>query len=117
MRTASSSPVSPTATDQRFCGSAPGPQFQITSCRYSPPGNFDGQLPYPNADSLQVTAVVPASAAPNSAVAPVSETGPTPSSATAEPVPSTAGGNVESTESAADQPPTGTSASNGNQGG
>ena len=35
------------ATTKIGCGTAPGPIFQITSCRYSPPGNFDGQLAYP----------------------------------------------------------------------
>ena len=40
------------ATTKIGCGTAPGPRYQITSCRYSPPGNFDGQLPYPNADTL-----------------------------------------------------------------
>jgi uncharacterized protein YkwD len=39
------------------CGTAPGPRYQITSCRYSPPGNFDGQMAYPNADTLQVPGV------------------------------------------------------------
>jgi uncharacterized protein YkwD len=57
------------ATTKIGCGTAPGPQFQITSCRYSPPGNFDGQLPYPNAETLQVGAVSSAPAAPESTVA------------------------------------------------
>jgi hypothetical protein len=52
------------------CGTAPGPRYQITSCRYRPPGNFDGQLPYPNADTVPVGAAVPtATVAPESAVA------------------------------------------------
>jgi uncharacterized protein YkwD len=51
------------------CGTAPGPRYQITSCRYSPPGNFDGQLPYPNAGTLQVGAVASAPVAPESAAA------------------------------------------------
>jgi uncharacterized protein YkwD len=61
------------------CGTAPGPRYQITSCRYSPPGNFDGQLPYPNADTLPVGAATsPAtSAAPESAVAPTTSAEPT----------------------------------------
>jgi hypothetical protein len=50
------------------CGTAPGPRYQITSCRYSPPGNFDAELPYPNAETLQVAAV---SSAPARAAAPV----------------------------------------------
>jgi hypothetical protein len=41
------------ATTKIGCGTAPGPRFQITSCRYSPPGNFDGQLPFPGADVVQ----------------------------------------------------------------
>jgi hypothetical protein len=57
------------ATTKIGCGTAPGPQFQITSCRYSPPGNFDGQLPYPNAGTLQVAAVSSAPAAPESPAA------------------------------------------------
>lgn len=53
------------------CGTAPGPRYQITSCRYRPPGNFDGQLPYPNADTVPVGAAIPtATVAPESAVAP-----------------------------------------------
>jgi uncharacterized protein YkwD len=53
------------------CGTAPGPRYQITSCRYRPPGNSDGQLPYPNADTAPVGAAVPtATVAPESAVAP-----------------------------------------------
>jgi uncharacterized protein YkwD len=53
------------------CGTAPGPRYQITSCRYRPPGNSDGQLPYPNADTVPVGAAVPtATVAPESAVAP-----------------------------------------------
>ena len=58
------------ATTKIGCGTAPGPQFQITSCRYSPPGNFDGQLPYPGADTLQVGAVATTVAAPDSSAAP-----------------------------------------------
>ena len=41
------------ATTRIGCGTAPGPRYQITSCRYSPPGNFDGQLPFPGADLVQ----------------------------------------------------------------
>ena len=41
------------ATTTIGCGTAPGPRYQITSCRYRPPGNFDGQLPYPDADTLR----------------------------------------------------------------
>ena len=48
------------ATTKIGCGTAPGPNFQITSCRYSPPGNFDGQLPYPGADKAQAPATGPA---------------------------------------------------------
>jgi uncharacterized protein YkwD len=48
------------ATTRIGCGTAPGPIFVITSCRYSPPGNFDGELAYPGADTLQVPAVAPA---------------------------------------------------------
>jgi uncharacterized protein YkwD len=92
------------ATTKIGCGTAPGPIFQITSCRYSPPGNFDGQLAYPNADSLQVGAVTPAPAAPDS-------TGPapaTPQTAADNPAPtpdngtpaSTAAGDVSQTTEA-----------------
>jgi hypothetical protein len=41
------------ATTRIGCGTAPGPRYQITSCRYSPPGNFDGQLAFPGADVVQ----------------------------------------------------------------
>jgi uncharacterized protein YkwD len=59
------------ATTKIGCGTAPGPRYQITSCRYSPPGNFDGQLAYPGADTLQVGAVSAAPTATDSSVAPV----------------------------------------------
>ena len=96
------------ATTKIGCGTAPGPIYQITSCRYSPPGNFDGQLAYPNADSLQVGAVSSAPAAPDSTVpAPA-----TPQTAADNPAPtpdngtpaSTAAGDVSQTTEA---PPTG----------
>jgi uncharacterized protein YkwD len=48
------------ATTKIGCGTAPGPIFVITSCRYSPPGNFDGQLAYPGADTLKVPGVAAA---------------------------------------------------------
>jgi len=54
------------------CGTAPGPRYQITSCRYRPPGNFDGQLPYPGADTLQVPAAAIASATATAEPAPPS---------------------------------------------
>jgi len=76
------------------CGTAPGPRYQITSCRYRPPGNFDGQLPYPNADTLQVGAV-PAQAVTTDAVAPVTEASLPP--ATVDAVPQTADGNAPPT--------------------
>jgi uncharacterized protein YkwD len=79
------------ATTKIGCGTAPGPQYQITSCRYSPPGNFDGQLAYPGADTLQVSAVPTTVAAPESAVAPAE--------LTPEPAPQTTAGNVAPTES------------------
>jgi uncharacterized protein YkwD len=79
------------ATTKIGCGTAPGPQYQITSCRYSPPGNFDGQLAYPGADTLQVTAVPTTVAAPESAVAPAEQT--------SEPAPQNTAGNVAPTES------------------
>jgi hypothetical protein len=41
------------------CGTAPGPKWQITSCRYSPPGNFDGQLPYPGAGQVSPNTTIP----------------------------------------------------------
>jgi uncharacterized protein YkwD len=59
------------ATTKIGCGTAPGPRYQITSCRYSPPGNFDGELPYPNAETLQVAAVSSAPAPDTTAAAPV----------------------------------------------
>ena len=63
------------------CGTAPGPLYAITSCRYSPPGNFDGELAYPGADTMQVPAVTaPDPATPPAAGAPAdpapAETGP-----------------------------------------
>ena len=70
------------------CGTAPGPRYQITSCRYRPPGNSDGQLPYPNADTAPVGAAVPAATvAPESAVAPstVVESTSEPAAPTTEP--------------------------------
>jgi hypothetical protein len=33
------------------CGTAAGPNYRITGCRFSSPGNYDGKLPYPGADS------------------------------------------------------------------
>jgi hypothetical protein len=59
------------ATTKIGCGTAPGPRYQITSCRYSPPGNFDGQLPYPDAETLQVAAVSSVPAPDTTAAAPV----------------------------------------------
>jgi uncharacterized protein YkwD len=76
------------ATTKIGCGTAPGPRYQITSCRYSPPGNFDGQLAYPGADTLQVAAVSAAPTATDSSVAPV--TGIEQAPATADSVPQTA---------------------------
>ena len=60
------------ATTRIGCGTAPGPIFVITSCRYSPPGNFDGELAYPGADTLKVPAVAagPDPAAPPPAAPP-----------------------------------------------
>jgi uncharacterized protein YkwD len=69
------------ATAKIGCGTAPGPRYQITSCRYSPPGNFDGQLPYPGADTLQVGAVATTVAAPDSSAAPATTVEPTSESA------------------------------------
>lgn len=57
------------------CGTAPGPLYAITSCRYSPPGNFDGELAYPGADTMQVPAA-PAPATPPAGGTPPAETGP-----------------------------------------
>jgi uncharacterized protein YkwD len=97
------------ATTKIGCGTAPGPRYQITSCRYSPPGNFDGQLPYPGADTLQVGTVLTTVAAPESAVAPA-----TTAEQTSEPAPQTAAGAVAPTGSG---DPTETSASTVNGGG
>jgi uncharacterized protein YkwD len=79
------------ATTKIGCGTAPGPRYQITSCRYSPPGNFDGQLAYPGADTLQVSAVLTTVAAPESAVAPAEQT--------SEPAPQNTAATVAPTES------------------
>jgi uncharacterized protein YkwD len=65
------------ATTAIGCGTAPGPRFAITSCRYSPPGNFDGELAYPGADTMQVpeVAAAPDPAAPLPAGAPPVDNG------------------------------------------
>ena len=105
------------ATTKIGCGTAPGPRYQITSCRYSPPGNFDGQLAYPNADSLQVGAVTTASAAPVSSAAPVTEAGQVSASASADPAPPTAGGNAPPTDGAENVAPTSSTAPSGTGGG
>ena len=89
------------ATTKIGCGTAPGPRYQITSCRYSPPGNFDGQLAYPGADTLQVSAVSAAPTATDSSVAPV--TGIEQAPATADSVPQTA---AEVAPTTGGEPPT-----------
>jgi uncharacterized protein YkwD len=37
------------------CGTATGAFGAVTACRYAPPGNFQGQLPYPGADKATPT--------------------------------------------------------------
>ncbi|WP_232668256.1 CAP domain-containing protein [Pseudonocardia sp. TRM90224] len=37
------------------CGTATGAFGAVTACRYAPPGNFQGQLPYPGADQATPT--------------------------------------------------------------
>ena len=70
------------ATTAIGCGTAPGPRYAITSCRYSPPGNFDGELAFPGADTMQVpdVAAPPGPAAPPAAGTPAdsvpAQTGP-----------------------------------------
>jgi hypothetical protein len=59
------------------CGTTPGPRYQITSCRYRAPGKVDGQLAYPGADTLQVSAAPAAVATPESAVVPSTAAEPT----------------------------------------
>jgi uncharacterized protein YkwD len=91
------------ATTKIGCGTAPGPRYQITSCRYSPPGNFDGQLAYPGADTLQVSAVpaAPATVAvPESAAAPAATAEPTSEPAPQTPAPTESADPTETSASA-----------------
>jgi uncharacterized protein YkwD len=37
------------------CGTATGDFGAVTACRYAPPGNFQGQLPFPGADQAAAT--------------------------------------------------------------
>ena len=82
----------------------------ITSCRYSPPGNFDGELAYPGADTLQVPAVTHASATADTVPSAAENAPPTAVSTDSEAPPTAApadGGPSSPAEPAESSAPTG----------